>query len=79
MSSEENSSKDCCEQSGWIDSQLFMFECDSVCVAINFYLETGDPLVSKLPIFNPTPIDVEVGVLAGFASIDPRPPKTILS
>lgn len=79
MSSEENSSKDCCEQSGLIDAQLFMFECDSVCVAINYYLETGDSLVSNVPIVDSSPINVDDSVLAGFASIDPRPPRTIFS
>lgn len=56
-----------------------MFSCDSVCIAINFYLEIGDPLISKIPTLDTSPIDIDDGVLAGFASIDPRPPKLTLS
>ena len=79
MSADKDSARDCCEQSDLAVAGLSMFSCDSVCVAINFYVEIGDPLISKVPTLDTSPIDIDDGVLAGFASIDPRPPKLTLS
>ena len=75
ISSPHESNENCCEQ---LDSALSAFSCDSVCISINFYLEIGDSLISKILPLGTPPIDVEDGILAGFASVEPHPPQYAL-